>query len=203
MTKLCSVAKHRNKGDFLIDFNFLVDLWNVQEGLCHLSKYPMCHSANSNWKCSLERLDNSRGYETDNVALICQEFNTSIQWTHALMDVLPNKIDEYVDVEKMDAIFFKMHNMDRKVVAHRKCVYCDQNKPNGGNKFCEQCKKQHPEIIRHWQSIQRTLRNAQRRKYKYKICPLRRQYALSATWAQNVLKQQQYRCYYFNIPLQF
>eukprot|EP01083_Nonionella_stella_P091350 255405_1 len=104
----------------------------------------------------------------------------------------------------MDEIFRKMHKMDRKVVAHRKCVYCDQNTPNGRNKLCEQCKRQHPEIIRHWQDVQRTLKGAKRRSiYRYKTCPLRRQYALSAVWAQNRLKQQQYRCYYFNIPLQF
>eukprot|EP01083_Nonionella_stella_P130835 397176_1 len=92
-----NTRNRRKKAICDLDVNFLVHLWHTQNGFCHLSNYAMHCSSNSDWKCSLERLDNNRGYETDNVALICQEFNTRIQWTHALIDTLPDKINENVN----------------------------------------------------------------------------------------------------------
>lgn len=50
-----------------------------QNGLCAISKIPMSLRSLSDWQCSPERLDNSKGYEDGNVVLICLEFNSSDQ----------------------------------------------------------------------------------------------------------------------------
>ncbi len=61
-----------------IDFEFLVELYNKQNGLCAYSGIPMTFGSylDKNWVCSLERKDPLKGYTKDNVCLICVEFNT-------------------------------------------------------------------------------------------------------------------------------
>eukprot|EP01083_Nonionella_stella_P028867 79558_1 len=104
----------------------------------------------------------------------------------------------------MNQIFHKIHNMDSSVEAHRHCMYCNRNTPDGSNKLCEQCKREHPEILQYWLDTRRVLRSAKCNSWSIgKTFSLRGQYSLSAEWAQHILRQQQYRCYYFNIPLQF
>eukprot|EP01083_Nonionella_stella_P232739 820668_1 len=44
---------------------------------CKYSNIPMTFGILRDWRISLERVDNSRGYTTDNCVLICREFNTS------------------------------------------------------------------------------------------------------------------------------
>jgi hypothetical protein len=62
--------------EFDIDFEFLVDLYNQQNGLCAYSNLPLQFGSykENNWKISLERIDVRRGYTKDNVCLICFEF---------------------------------------------------------------------------------------------------------------------------------
>ncbi len=62
-----------------IDFNFLVDLFNKQKGLCAYSGIPLQFNSKQNWCISIERIDVQRGYTKDNVCLICREFNTMDQ----------------------------------------------------------------------------------------------------------------------------
>jgi hypothetical protein len=86
---LCSSAKSSAKlrtkkdkegterGDYDIDFNFLIHLYNQQNGLCAYSGLPLKFGTylQSNWVASLERLDVTKGYTKDNVCLVCIEFN--------------------------------------------------------------------------------------------------------------------------------
>eukprot|EP01083_Nonionella_stella_P073379 198360_1 len=44
---------------------------------CKYSGIPMTFYAKTDWKCSLERKDNMKGYTKDNCVLICWEFNSS------------------------------------------------------------------------------------------------------------------------------
>jgi hypothetical protein len=60
-----------------IDFNFLVELYNKQKGVCAYSGLPLKFNTNEFWKISLERIDVFKGYTKDNICLICIEFNTS------------------------------------------------------------------------------------------------------------------------------
>eukprot|EP01083_Nonionella_stella_P060043 157022_1 len=89
--KLCSNAKQRKKG-YDLSKEYLEYLWQSQNGLCTLSGIPMVHKANSDWKCSLERLNNNLGYFQGNVSLICQEFNTFKQWNQQMIITLPSII---------------------------------------------------------------------------------------------------------------
>lgn len=71
-------TNHRaNSGDNNIDFEFLVEVYKNQKGLCAYSGIPLRFQCQQNWKISLERKDVSKGYTRDNVCLICLEFNTS------------------------------------------------------------------------------------------------------------------------------
>ena len=207
MIKLYFTAKGGNRsrlGIFDIDADFLLNMWHLQNGRCYLSGHQMSHKTNSDWKCSLERLDNSKGYERANVSLICQEFNTVCQWTPALIQELPHKTNAFVDVDKMDNIFNLMHQMDSLPNRERKCIHCKSHKVVGRNSFCEQCKEQQPNTVSHWKFIQTKLKTAKydssMRKAK---CSLRGRFELSAKWAKETLEQQQYRCHYSNIPLEF
>jgi hypothetical protein len=67
----------RNLG-FDIDFDFLVNLFNEQNGLCAYSGMPLCFGhdyMNTFWKISIERIDVMKGYLKDNVCFICLPFN--------------------------------------------------------------------------------------------------------------------------------
>jgi hypothetical protein len=74
-----NVDKRDNSFD--IDFDFLVELFNRQNGLCAYSGIPLQFGSyhEKNWTVSLERIDVLKGYVKDNVCLICIEFNTSNQ----------------------------------------------------------------------------------------------------------------------------
>jgi hypothetical protein len=65
------------RGDYNIDLQFLIDLYNQQNGLCEYSGMPLKFGSyiDINWVASIERLDVSKGYTKDNVCLICIEFN--------------------------------------------------------------------------------------------------------------------------------
>ncbi len=72
-----SIDKRDNSFD--IDFEYLKELFEKQKGLCAYSNLPLnfCSSyLEKNWRCSLKRIDVSKGYVKDNVCLICLEFNT-------------------------------------------------------------------------------------------------------------------------------
>lgn len=85
-----------------VDYDFLVELWERQNGLCQLSGIPLNVGPyeEKNWTASLERRDANKGYQRDNVALICVEFNTAIRssmseaenvtgdggWTHTKLE---------------------------------------------------------------------------------------------------------------------
>jgi len=71
------VDKRCNKMD--INFEFLVDIFNSQNGLCAYSGIPLTFGSylEKNWVCSLERKNVFEGYNKENCCLVCTEFNTS------------------------------------------------------------------------------------------------------------------------------
>jgi hypothetical protein len=78
MTRRNSTRNVRD-GEFEIDYDFLVSVWEQQKGLCYYSDIPMVFEGtykDTNWKCSIERKDPRRNYTKDNVCLICVEFNS-------------------------------------------------------------------------------------------------------------------------------
>ena len=76
--RLLITAKSNSKKyqrQVLIDTAFLNALWEKQQGRCHWSGIPMEKLRNTPWVVSLDRLDNSRGYEPGNVALCAWVIN--------------------------------------------------------------------------------------------------------------------------------
>lgn len=71
-------SKNRDM-DHDIDLEFLIELYNNQDGLCAYSGIPLQFGSylNKSWTISLERIDTLKGYIKDNVCLICLEFNSS------------------------------------------------------------------------------------------------------------------------------
>ena len=58
-------------------FDDIIDMLRRQKGRCLYSGIPLRWMTNQDWRMSLERLDNFKGYNKDNCALICWEFNSS------------------------------------------------------------------------------------------------------------------------------
>lgn len=86
---LANSAKHRAKGkkakkhgrvlDFDLNGQFLIELFKEQKGLCAYSGLPLRFGKykKTDWLVSLERIDVNRGYNKDNVCLVCLEFNAT------------------------------------------------------------------------------------------------------------------------------
>eukprot|EP01083_Nonionella_stella_P140476 430856_1 len=74
---MTTVNEHneRNRCDLTIEEVF--DMLERQKFRCYYSRIPMQFCSNTDWKCSIERLDNYLGYTKDNCVLICSEFNST------------------------------------------------------------------------------------------------------------------------------
>jgi hypothetical protein len=69
-----------------------------QAGLCYYSNLPMVVANKSDWKCSIERLDESLGYLPENIVLCCSEFNGQIQWSKEKVQMLKTLSNETLDL---------------------------------------------------------------------------------------------------------
>ena len=79
-TKTRQTKKHGNHDkSFDIDYDFLVETFNQQNGLCAYSRLPLQfgNSKEINWVISLERKNTLKGYIKSNICLICLEFQAS------------------------------------------------------------------------------------------------------------------------------
>lgn len=54
---------------------FIIELWEKQEGRCYYSGLPLVREMYKPDSVSLDRIDTKRGYEPDNVALTCNAMN--------------------------------------------------------------------------------------------------------------------------------
>jgi len=92
MMNLLNAARRRaiSRGHVCeLNIDILLDKLRQQQGRCHYSGVPLQYLVpNSDWRVSLERLDNDFGYTPENTVLIAHEFNTSDwsrgKWTHAV-----------------------------------------------------------------------------------------------------------------------
>src|SRR5438128_381199 len=64
-----------------ITLEYLKGVWDKQDGKCFYSGIQMQTKPNSDWKCSVERLDPDKGYIKGNVILACHELNCRTQWS--------------------------------------------------------------------------------------------------------------------------
>lgn len=73
---------NKRKREVTIDYDYILKLYYKQEGLCALSKIPMTYgnhtrtTKSDNFNISIDRIDSSKGYTTDNVQLVCASINS-------------------------------------------------------------------------------------------------------------------------------
>lgn len=72
------LAKARRRGHTEIDVEYLLSLWEVQNGNCALTGWPMSMLLGNGvipTNVSIDRIDSSRGYVVGNVQLVCRAVN--------------------------------------------------------------------------------------------------------------------------------
>jgi hypothetical protein len=62
-------------GKISISVKDIINLYYRQKGLCAISLVKMSHKLNSSDAISIDRIDSCRGYDIDNIQLICQFIN--------------------------------------------------------------------------------------------------------------------------------
>lgn len=71
------------KHTFCLDSEFLLEMWNKQDAKCALTKFPFefdnktIYGANP-FAPSIDRIDSTKGYEKDNVRLVCVAVNYAL-----------------------------------------------------------------------------------------------------------------------------
>jgi hypothetical protein len=134
-------------GQHDIDLTHLEDIWKQQDGRCYYSNIPMQYKKNE-WKVSIERLDNTKGYIKGNVVLCCLEFNSRSQWTNNkienMLDILDHNI-ECIETEFKIKVKKKYEKVEKKIVdgiKYCKCTWCKEFKEYVCfNKIGEICRK--------------------------------------------------------------
>jgi hypothetical protein len=68
-------AKRSRVLECTINIDTLLELWELQEGRCAISNYPMRYEESSLFGVSVDRIDPSGGYTKENIQLVCQGIN--------------------------------------------------------------------------------------------------------------------------------
>lgn len=76
LKNLCTKAKLRSKEfDPKVDWGYLFDLWDKQNGLCAYSGLPLSLEAHHPHTISLDRIDSNKGYVRGNLQLVSWSVN--------------------------------------------------------------------------------------------------------------------------------
>jgi hypothetical protein len=209
-------SKARNEKGRHIEFTLTIEQlkakWAKQSGLCHLSGIPMVMRPHSDFKCSIERLDNSIGYTDDNTVLIVLEMNTCNQWDQRTIQYLFSDVRCYpiefnngeleapFDVRKGRAPKKWSINDDGTVL----CQHCNvvkvredfEKKFTSGCKSCIGLKRK--ARVNTWYGALRILHNSARDHAKHR----KMEFSLSFEELVDIMKQQGGLCYYSGKPMQ-
>ena len=76
-----TICKSRkgNRSNMNLDIEYLQQLYEDQRGLCYISKQKMSLNVLSDFKISIERIDEKNGYVKGNIQFICIEFQNGFQ----------------------------------------------------------------------------------------------------------------------------
>lgn len=123
-------------GVFAIDLSDLQNLYAVQDCCCYYSGVKLNLRQNSDWQCSLERLDVTRGYVPDNIVLIAAEFQGASQWSSEKYDEFVKLIGKKHGRQHIDWYSRKKSLPPRDTIRsvrdgieHCLCNYCNTEKP--------------------------------------------------------------------------
>ena len=228
LIKLFNTAKRNAKrrtddgrevaGEFSITLKDLQEMYKKQEGKCYYSSLPMSSKILSDFQMSLERLDPSKGYTKENVALICSEFQSACQWTkekykeftELIMQESPPNV---VSFERSTEPKRERVDVEEKVIDGEKfvkCCYCSEFKPiiNFNKKISGGCKKCVSHINKITMSTPRgNMRNfagtAKARCKKKSSKGRYLQYDIDFEFLVELFNKQQGLCAYSGIPLVF
>lgn len=118
-----------------ISIDDLEYLWEKQNGRCYYSNIPMNYDKNE-WRISLERLDNNKGYINGNVVLCCLEFNTRCQWHLNKVDKILDILSQ--DVQKVETDFTT--NKQKKAKYNKSCKLIQDGKDTYRCSYCNEFK---------------------------------------------------------------
>eukprot|EP00397_Hematodinium_sp_SG-2012_P037839 GEMP01041079.1.p1 GENE.GEMP01041079.1~~GEMP01041079.1.p1 ORF type:complete len:452 (+),score=16.56 GEMP01041079.1:505-1860(+) len=90
----------------------ITTMHELQRGLCFYSSVKLTLRPLSEWMCSLERLDNTKGYTVDNVVLICAEFQTT---DHSFSAKVPVRGSAQWSKEKVTMLVQWLHACQKTV----------------------------------------------------------------------------------------
>ena len=216
-------AKRRAKtgraeaGECTITLDDIKDKYIEQDGKCYYSKIKLVLRTYADWQCSLERLDQSKGYTKDNIALIISELQIATQWSHAKFDVFLTLINTVhyaqpeIDWYPARAERRSTQKTEYSVVngiKHCLCKMCDINQPVenyakgehcAGCKSCkaERAKRYYTTPVGHMRLVSKTMRGNAKRKARSITCDL--------TYADivSLYDKQKGLCYYSGIKMNF
>ena len=204
---------------YTINSDYLKDLWESQNGQCFYTKIPMVHRVQSDFQCSIERLDPTNGYIPGNVALACIEMNNMTQWSLEKIERLfAERIDDsesytaYTSVtfekpERRQCAIIKRETIDD--VPHRTCNDCFVMLPltnyHKRDFRCKQCIQALPNIPYYgMMNLLENSRNDTRKRMSKNIRQVRtHEYEIDFDYMVEVFREQRGLCAYSGIPLAF
>ena len=224
-----SESGRKEAGTFTLTYDQIVDLYNRQNGLCYYSNIKLSMATRTNWKCSIDRIDDTKGYTIDNVVLACLEFNNKLKWSpEKLREMIMNIIAKHDREElckEIDEKLLEMANKRKKEkrvyktidgVKHWQCAVCKKfltmDKVRKCIKRCVPCqrviKKKNlatlrghvKALISHARCHTRDRKNTTSRKNN---ATLKDEFNLSFEDAITILKKQAGLCYYSNIKMNY
>lgn len=205
------VGKGR-KLEFTLTFEQLKAKWIAQDGRCFYTDMPMVRKPHSHWQCSIERVDNSKGYTDQNTLLCCLETNTSNQFSVAKADYLfsgtkHNRIEfsaEQINppVRSGKPVHLRktwIVNDDNTILCH--CCGTVKPKTDFQKKFqggCKTCVNTRNAKYRNtwWGAIKQIYVNAKKNSKQRGMA-----FDLKVDHIFDMLKQQGGLCYYSGVPM--
>jgi len=96
----------------------ILQKYHNQDGKCAITGIKMSHVPNTDWKISIERLNNDRGYTDENTILVSHDMNGFVQMTREKSKLLFTHQDEDCKHPQLDTINSKEKitgGVDKKV----------------------------------------------------------------------------------------
>ena len=78
-------AKGRGHAPSEVTAELIQAMREQQEGRCAISRIPLVFAQLSDWKASIDRIDDEVGYVVSNVRIVAAEFNTPAKWSRELL----------------------------------------------------------------------------------------------------------------------
>jgi hypothetical protein len=226
-TKTRNNASKNHEHNITIDY--LIKMYEEQEGKCYISGILLNLKTCSQWQCSLERINNDIGYVEGNVCLICIEFQTGLyQWTKnnwnefcgyylycnqnnttiEEMKLLKDNLDN-IFTRKIQDTYIKTIKKDNKIQCKKCKIFFDEKEIIKERSLCKKCNLEHERLKRstlkgRLRYIFRTMTQTTKQRLKNKSAD-KCNYEMTLTFEELVelYRNQKGKCYYSNIPLFF